>query len=176
MALTAHNWTSVAGQMAAGSLPLISASIQHRVILFTTPTADPDTNVNTDSTIAAVKTTMGSANELATGLGGSNYTKNASFYLSGQALASVTWGQSTTYWGLSCANPAWTNASSLFNPAYAVFGYWPAGTPADSACLPTVWWNFNSGATVVGGGGTYTLAVSAFTGVGTGLLTFAGTG
>jgi hypothetical protein len=171
MSLVARNYTAVAANLAAGNLPIINASAQHRVILFNNSATDPATNINTDSTIANIKTTATAADELASSLGGSNYVYSSTFYNSGQPLSSMTWARSSNVWTMGCANPAWTTAGSAFNPAYAVFGYWPSGTPADTACYGEVTWNFSSGAAIIGGGGTYTLSIS-----GSGLLTLTGTG
>lgn len=170
MALAAHVWTSAIANLANGTLPLTNAGSGYRVMAFDASAADPAVNVNTDATMADVKTTMG-AHEIGNGAGGSNYAQSGTVYNTGQALSSVTWTRSTNVWTFSAASPAWTTAGSGFAPAYAVFYYCPAGTPADSACLPVCWWNFLSGAAVPGAGGNYTLTVAA-----SGICTITGTG
>lgn len=175
MALVARNWAGVSQYLANGTLSLISGSSQYRVLLFNGSATDPDaSSINSASpTVASVKAVMGAANELqgAALVGTTGYTYSSSASASGQVLTGVTWTQSSNIWTLSCTSPSFGTAQTVFNPAYAVFIYCPPGTPADSACLPLVYWNLNGGTAVPGQGGTYVLTIS-----GSGLLTLTTTG
>jgi hypothetical protein len=132
-----------------------------RVILATSATTGIAAAQSTVTTVTSLKAVTGWT-EVANAAGGSNYAFNANSHLSGQALASVTWTQSTLVWTFTAANPVWTTAAAGFNPAYAIFIDDIGAT--DATNFPICWWDF--GGAQLGTGGNYTLTIA-----GTGIFT-----
>jgi hypothetical protein len=159
MAFSAHVFTNIIGQLAAKTINLSTDSL--RVLLATSATTGIAAAQNTVTTMTSLKAVTGWT-EVANAAGGSNYTQNANSHLSGQALGSVTFTQSSLVWTLTAANPVWTTAAAGFNPAYAIV-YDDIGT-TDATNFPILWWDF--GGAQLGTGGNYTLTIA-----GTGLMT-----
>ncbi len=155
MAFTAIMMTQFTNKLATKTVNLTSDPL--RVILLTAATTGLAAAQDTMATMTDVKAVTGFT-ELATSVGGSNYTQNANSHLSGQALTSPTWTRSGHVWTLTTAtNPVWTTAGSAFNPAYAVW-FDDIGT-TDATNFPICWWDF--GGAQLGTGGNYTLTIAA---------------
>ena len=154
MAFTAVMMTQYTNKLGTKAINMSTDSF--RVILLTAATTGLAAAQDTMSTMTDVKAVTGFT-ELATSVGGSNYTQNANSTSSGQALASPTWTRAGHVWTFDAADPVWTTAGAAFNPAYAVFFDSTGGT--DATNLPICWWDF--GGAQLGTGGSYTLTIAA---------------
>jgi hypothetical protein len=159
MAFTAIMATQYTNQLATKTINM--STDPFRVILLTAATTGLAAAQDTMTTMTSVKAVTGFT-ELATGVGGSNYTQNANSHLSGQAIAGSSWTRSGHVWTWTATNPVWTTAGSAFNPAYAVFFDDIGGTDATNFIV--CWWDF--GGAQLGTGGNYTLTIA-----GTGIVT-----
>jgi hypothetical protein len=93
--------------------------------------------------------------EVANAAGGSNYTNNANSHLSGLALVSPTWTQSSLVWTLTSAtNPNWTTAGAGFAPTGLVFFDDIGAT--DATNFPICWVDLGGAQAGTGGNWTYT--------------------
>jgi len=154
MAYTAHTFSRWINALGTKQVNVTTDPL--RVILLTAATTGLITIQDSAATMTDIKAATGFT-ELATGVGGSNYTQNANSHLSGQALAGVTWTLTGHGYVLSCTAPVWTTAAAAFNPAYAVFFDDIGGT--DATNFPICYWDF--GGAQLGTGGSYTLTVPA---------------
>lgn len=160
MAFTATVFTNWIDKMGGDSAINLDTD-PFRVILLTSATTGIAAARDTITTMTSLKAVTGFT-ELATAVGGSNYTQNANSHLSGQAISGSTWTGSGHVWTWTATNPVWTTAGAAFNPAYAVF-FDDIGT-TDATNFPICWWDF--GGAQLGTGGNYTLTIA-----GTGIMT-----
>jgi hypothetical protein len=117
MAFTAVMMTQFTNKLATKTVNLTSDPL--RVILLTAATTGLAAAQDTMATMTDVKAVTGFT-ELATSVGGSNYTQNANSHLSGQALTSPTWTRSGM-WTLTGDGPGVDDSGGRRSPAYAVW-------------------------------------------------------
>ena len=150
MAVTAHTYTMLAKSLVDKLADLDSDTLKVKLLSAYTIGSTQDTaQFEADVITAGVGTELTTAN---------GYTAG------GVSLSGVSFTKSGHVYTLTCTSPSWASAS--FAASHALF---LDSTPGSAATNPVIcFWDF--GGTITGGGGTFTLTVSA-----SGLLTMTGT-